>query len=158
MQDVWLSEEWPLGVVNLGPAKTSKYAARRQHVLIDEPFLLQALRKLKRLIPPGGHIFPLSPAAFAQRLRLIQQAIGVPPLVTPGSFRGGGATHMWLTQRNFEAVRLRGRWAAPGRTLEFYLQECLTFYGEGSFTAQQQQRIRTLAGAAVELISSWLRA
>ena len=65
---------------------------------------------------------------------------------------------MWLTQRNFEAVRLRGRWAAPGRTLEFYLQECLTFYGEGSFTAQQQQRIRTLAGAAVELISSWLRA
>ena len=36
--------------------KASLEAARRQHVLLDEPFLLQALRKLKRRLPPDSTV------------------------------------------------------------------------------------------------------
>ena len=56
---------------------------------------------------------------------------------------------MWLRFRNFENVRLRGRWAAPGRTLEHYLQECMTFYGEGSLPEDARRRIRAVAMEAV---------
>jgi hypothetical protein len=157
MEDIWLSEEWAVGVANLGKTKTYKYAARRQHVLIDEPILLQVLRRLRRFVPRGCRIFPFSPAAFANRLRIIQRAIGMPEWVTPGSFRPGGATFMWLLYRNFEAVRLRGRWAAPGRSLEHYLQECMAYYGEGNLEPRLRDKIKVLADQAMPLVSNWLR-
>jgi hypothetical protein len=146
-----------VGVINLGRTKTYKYAARRQHVLVDEPMLLQVLRRLKMLIPPGCKVFSFSPAAFANRIRIIQRAIGMPEWVTPGSFRPGGATYMWLVYRNFESVRLRGRWAAPGRSLEHYLQECMAYYGEGNLEPRIRDRIKQLSSQAMPLVSRWLR-
>ena len=114
-------------------------------------------RKLKELLPGDCHLFPLSAGAFAHRLKLIQAALGLPPWVTPGSFRPGGATLLWLRFRNFESIRLRGRWAAPGRTLEHYLQECLTYYGEGSLAEHTRKKIREVASQAAALVVGWLR-
>ena len=154
--EIWISDEIPVAVVNLGKTKTWKYGARRQHVLVDDVFLIQALRRLRREVPHGQKLFPYGHAAFAHRLRLIQRAIGVPELVTPGSFRPGGATLMWVTYRNFEAIRLRGRWGAPGKTLEHYLQECMVYFGEGQLDPTQAARVRTLASCCPALVSHWL--
>ena len=41
---------------------------------------------------------------------------------TPGTLRGSGATHLYLTDMDLSKVAWKGRWSKL-RTLEYYIQE-----------------------------------
>lgn len=141
-------------LVTMGP-KTRKTAARRQHVIIEDGFLLRILRALKERCPPKERIIPITYAAFRARLIKLLAALGTPNIITPSSFRAGGATWHWIKRRNFEELRLRGRWLVP-KTLEVYIQECTSFLGEASLSDRQLERLAALAREAKEVWKEWL--
>ena len=149
-----LAGNFKVAVLVIKGPKTRKTGARRQHVLIEDVFLLRLLRDLLMRMPPAERIMPLTYAAFSNRLRKLLAAVGVPGAITPSSFRAGGATWHWLKRRNFHELRLRGRWLVA-RTLEVYIQECTAFLGEKALSSQQARRLYLLSRECLNMWRSW---
>lgn len=138
-----------LATIVIVQPKARRTAARRQHVIIDDPILVQILTRLKELCWPeslvGGAC--LTYAMFLARLHALCRAVGLEALLTPSSSRAGGATWHWLCLRDFHGLRLRGRWAAA-RSLEHYIQERVCFLQENELSIQTRARLQRLAAQA----------
>lgn len=146
-QDIRILESFNVAVVVILKPKTRHTAARRQHVIVDDPFLFQVLSVFKEKCLPGGLVGQLSYNQFYRRLAALLQALGIPQLLSPFSFRAGGATQHWLTVRDFQSLRLRGRWVIV-RSLEHYIQECISSLQEEDLAFEVRQKIRELARLA----------
>ena len=93
-----------------------------------------------------GALWPLRPLDFRRRLDALFRELRVPGL-TPASLRAGGATHLFMTTQDMEAVRWKGRWQSL-RTVEHYVQEihCISVLQNMSPTLRD--RLAAFAAAA----------
>ena len=99
-------------VITIRQAKTWKYAARVQTVVLDCPVLLRAWRKIKYRVcatTPRRRIFLFAIETLERRLAANLRALGVPGVATLASFRTGGATEDWIRHRDLPGLRLLGR-------------------------------------------------
>ena len=142
-------------VIVIEDAKTWRRAARRQHVLIDDPWLCAALLKMKRICDPHIRWFPFSLETLGNRLTAVLLSLGIPGFFTLASFRTGGATEDWIRNRDLPSLRLRGRWALE-QTLEHYVQEAMTFLTEEEIPPESRRRSQQLSQLAPSLIAEWL--
>ena len=129
--------------------KTRKTAARRQHVLIEDKALMWFLSLVLGLLSPLEKIWPSSPAPFSERLERILEFLECAGAFPAAGLRAGGATHHFLTFRDVQLLRLRGRWVVL-KSLEHYVQECWCFLNEMKLTEE--------AKVMIKQFSSWLPA
>ena len=110
-----------VGVCVINKPKTRKTAARRQHVLIEDKALMWFLSLFLGLLRPLEKIWPFSPATFSKRLERILEFLKCVGAFPAAGLRAGGATHHFLTFRDVQLLRLRGRWVVL-KSLEHYVR------------------------------------
>lgn len=132
--------------------KTARKYARTQHVLCDEPLLVRYLNWVLELRQgPLNFFYGMSQSTLADRLERILKVLGLEGLFTLAGLRAGGATWQWIVKRNFDELRIRGRWAAQ-KTLEAYIQECAAQLQEGSVSRRQRTQIAELGAAGADMV------
>jgi hypothetical protein len=135
----------PCAVLTIRNPKTRRRGARRQHVLLTDPLLLQLMERCWRDRDARERLLPYSAATARVRLQQALYRLGVPSGVyTWASLRGGGASFEYLLGRPIAAIKFRGRWAAE-RSLEHYIQECLTFLDMSRLPAPARDHIHQVA-------------
>ncbi len=104
------------------------------------------------IIPLTQKLFQVSLPTARRRLQQALDRLGLSSVMyTWGSLRSGGATFEHMTGSLFSQIKFRGRWAQE-RTLEHYIQECLTFLNMNSIPASTQVRLQQLAALAPSLM------
>ena len=119
-------ETKPILYVHIKNPKTARFA-RRQHVRIDDPSVLQLAQLLFEHLPLEQRLFGASIAVFRRQWNACLDHLGIPRRqtekgATPGTLRGSGATQLYLESEDLQKVAWRGRWARM-RTVEHYVQE-----------------------------------
>ena len=138
-------------VVTVREPKTKRRFAQKQHVIIDEPRLIALTNKLLAGRDESEYFYGMSAATFNNRIALLLERIGAAGAFTAAGLRSGGATLEWLKCRNFDGLRLRGRWMSS-RTLESYIQECATQLKLSKYSLEQRKKFRELALMAMEIL------
>ena len=112
-----------IGIVVIELPKTRRRAATRQHVIIEDGYLLDLLEwHCSRRRSPDARLFP-SYARLKGLVAMAFTALGLPPtLFTLGGLRSGGATQHYLEHENLSQLLRRGRWSNV-KTLDHYVQE-----------------------------------
>jgi hypothetical protein len=144
------------GVCVIRKPKTRKVAARRQHVLIEDPALMWALSILLGLLGSFERLWPFHQATFSKRLDSVLTFLGCKGAFPAAGLRAGGATHFFLSFRNIGYLRLRGRWAVM-KSLEHYVQECMAFLNETKLSAAARDKIQQMSAAMRPLLIDWGR-
>ena len=113
-----------VGIFTIVAPKTRRRAAPVQHVLIENPGLLNGLRTyFDSLAPDCKKPFP----DYREFLRLIRlwhtRLLGPEKALQfgPGGVRGAGATLHYLVERNVPELQRRGRWRSES-SLDHYIQ------------------------------------
>ena len=140
-------------VVKILEPKTRRKYGKVQHVICEEPLLVAALRKYLMYLDDADRLFPFTDSTFARRLKKILSHLNIEDLFTPGGLRPGGATAEWIRFRNFENLRIRGRWAIS-RTLEHYVQECVASLNT---TLLSDHQMALLEEVSRHGLTMWLR-
>jgi hypothetical protein len=146
-----------LALVKIAKPKTRRIGPRVQHVICEEKRLVIILKEYVQFFGEDDILFPWTRASLLMLLYQAQATIGIPRAFPTSGLRAGGTTYLWIISRNFQLVRLRGRWVDP-RTLEHYIQEAAYFMGETRGDVEACYRVTTLARMASYLMSSWVRA
>ena len=134
-------------VVTLLETKTSSRAQRRQHAFIREPQAAALLLTLRAGLQPGDKVFgTLSPKVLRDRLRKLSITCGLQYLlITPHSFRRGGATIRFRQTNSFDRAATEGRWDSV-RTARKYVDEAVAELSSHVLT-----NAASLAGSATKL-------
>ena len=135
------------GVVGIRKPKTRRIAARRQMVLITDPWLIWWLRGLREVfsVVPTDPLFSYGPSVSNTRIKRPLKAVGVEArLFTAGGLRAGGATRMLRAGASPEWLLHRGRWESF-LSLRRYLQECGAVLAEQSMPFQVRVLLTRLA-------------
>ena len=131
--------------------KMRRVAARREHVRVQDPLVLQVMEQWLGGTDASSRLFPIS-AAYLRVLHdhlvsffgiLCLDGIGL----TPASHRAGGATHMFHECNSIDTVRWHGRCACTSRTLEVYVQEVAALNVLPGLSADAIARIAFMARA-----------
>jgi hypothetical protein len=139
-------------VLSVQMPKTRRRGARRQHLLVTDPLLLQWLRRACERSLRDQYLLPYSPATARRRLVQMMSALGLPPHhYTWASLRAGGASFEYISGRPVEALRLRGRWSAA-KSLEHYVQECLSYLDTHALPQASWRKVVELSGLADALV------
>ena len=77
-------------------------------------------------------------------------------IYTFGGFRAGGASFFFVMGTPVSNIKFKGRWAQE-RTLEHYIQECLTFIDLHSLSTNTRFRLEGIAAAAADLVEQFIR-
>ena len=101
------------------------------------------------LLSPLEKIWPFSQATFSKRLEKVLAFLKCVGAFPAAGLRAGGATHHFLTFKDVQLLRLRGRWVVL-KSLEHYVQECMSFLNELKLTEESKVAIRQF--------SAWLPA
>jgi integrase len=117
-----------LAFVFVGSQKTRRLAARRQHVRLDDQFVVpllaaawpKSMAALQRRIFGGSRLQWNS--CFTALVRELHLEGGMAARLTPACLRPGGATWYYQETDSPEQVRFRGRWLSS-RMLEIHIQE-----------------------------------
>eukprot|EP00438_Fugacium_kawagutii_P014345 Skav202494 [mRNA] locus=scaffold32:32741:34462:- [translate_table: standard] len=112
--------------IHLQNPKTHRFA-RRQHCRVDDPEIIDFCYKVFGSFSLDARLYSGSPAQFRKQWDSVMKKLGIPCRqkdrgATPGSLRGSGATHLYMTTQNIPLIAWKGRWART-KTLEYYLQE-----------------------------------
>ena len=136
--------------------KMRRVAARREHVRVQDPFVLQVMEHWLDGIDASSRLFPISAAYLRVLHDHLVSFFGIPCLdgigLTPASHRAGGATHMFHECNSIDTVRWHGRWACTSRTLEVYVQEVAALNVLPGLSADARDRIAFMARASVSLL------
>jgi hypothetical protein len=139
-------------VLSIQNPKTRRRGARRQHVLLSDPMLLALMRFVWRDLSPDVRLVPYSPATARLRLAQVLARLDVPcGLYTWASLRAGGASFEYLMGTPISSIKFRGRWGAE-KSLEHYIQECLTFLDLGQLSAAARHRVAQTASLLPQLL------
>ena len=135
----------PVLFLRIRAPKMRWLSARREFVRVDDMCFTAFVEALLPFLAPGP-LWPLRPLDFRRRLDALFRELRVPGL-TPASLRAGGATHLFMTTQDMEAVRWKGRWQSL-RTVEHYVQEihCISVLQNMSPTLRD--RLAAFAAAA----------
>ena len=144
-----------VAVLVIVEAKTRRKAARIQHVVLEEPFLVRVLEKFCGTLSAEDPLFPLSQPTFDKRFQTVLKALNLEHMYTPASLRTGGATEEWVRFRDIQALRLRGRWMQL-RTLEHYVQEAVAMLGEEEIPFNTMEVVQNVAREAARVWEAWL--
>ena len=135
--------------------KNKRLFARRCHVRIAEPLIVEAVsrwvednQKDRRACAGTSAQWR---AMWHELMAFIdissKQGIGC----TLSSFRGGGATHCYLTGMSLSDIAWTSRWASQ-RTLEIYIQEVAALLSLAALTGSSRERILRLVNALPQSI------
>ena len=139
-------------IVVIQKPKTRKRGPRKQHVLVNDPWLIAWLRLLFFDLPPCARLWLGTQATFARRMQRMLQMLFVPPhLFTPSSLRSGGASYEYLRGTPIPNIKFRGRWSAE-RSLEHYIQECLIFLDMQSLPLESRKTVHSIAAECEKLL------
>lgn len=133
--------------------KTARRYAKKQHVVLDEPALVSYLKWCLAGRGEDEYFYGMSNSTFVDRVSRILKKLGLDDLFTPAGLRTGGATHEWVRRRNFDQLRLRGRWM-NAKTLESYIQESITQIALGNLAERDKKRLEALGTEGFHLISN----
>jgi hypothetical protein len=140
-------------VLTLQLPKTRKRGARRQHVLITDGLLVTWLHLECSRLLMDQCLLPYSSATARRRLGQLLEALGIPVGVyTWASLRPGGASFEYMAGTPVETLRFRGRWAVP-RSLEHYVQECLTYLDVVGMSSKTWARVVHVSTSCYGLVS-----
>ena len=147
----------PIAYVRLGATKMSYLGARWEHVILDEPLVIDLLEALWPRLPPHRRIFFGSPSLFRRMHDALVSHFGISTTdgvgLTPASHRGGGATRLFQTTGNVSLVQWRARWRRL-QSMEVYIQEVASQSVLPSLSAQERLCIRRFAESAPALLSA----
>ena len=112
--------------IHIRNPKTARFA-RRQHARIDDQTVIALVHKVFGAIRLEQRLFGASMAVFRRQWNNILDHLEVPRRqtargATPGTLRGSGATHLYLSDVDITKIAWKGRWSRI-RTLEYYIQE-----------------------------------
>ena len=138
--------------IHLRDPKMRRISARREHVRVEEPLLLELLEVWLPRLKPEQRLFPMKPENMRKYHDALVTFFGIPAAdgrgLTPASHRGGGATWTFEQTGDLELTRWRGRWASTSRTLEVYIQEVAAASVLPALNAGHRQRVLAFAQAA----------
>lgn len=128
--------------------KTRKKGPRRQQVLLEDRLLITALQAFCDAAGEGSvRLFGFGEPTFLDRWHRVCDVLEIKGQYVVAGLRAGGATHDYLTLQNIPRVRFRGRWAAE-KSLEHYLQGCMSFIGASKFSPSALEKLRACAAQA----------
>ena len=146
--------------VTVGQPKMRRLAARREHVLVEQPSLTSFLEQVLADREGEELLFRNGPRGLTTAFDEVVRVLGLPrgdlTGLTLASLRAGGATWLFESTRDLELVRWRGRWSSM-RTLEIYIQEVSADRLLVEVSPDVRARVRGLAGMSSELMRRWRR-
>ena len=135
--------------------KMRRLSARREHVRIEDPTIVELAKLLFRASGRGGPLLLRQRQALEQNARALLAFFGVQwrdhSGLTLASLRGGGATYLYLIDVPLDKIRWHGRWSTV-RTVEIYVPECAALSLIPGMPLEQQLRIARFAAAASSLL------
>ena len=96
--------------VTIHVPKARKTVGRRQHAIVDDPFLYRVFSRLEELRDPVSLICLLQYEAFYRRSQAVCHFVWL--RLTPSSLRAGGAAHVGTATHRFHDFHVRGHWSA----------------------------------------------
>ena len=112
-------------VVHIRDPKNRIYMGRSQFVLIEDQATISWVQWLIEDLPSSTLLWPHSIGRARVCLRTVLRARSLTHLsISLGSFRAGGATHMFQLCQDVGRIQLKGRWASV-RSLTCYIQEAM---------------------------------
>lgn len=117
--------------------------------------LVAALSRYLDLVEVRGHLVPYSYTTCGRRAKTVLQYLTIGGLFTTGGPRPEGATAERIRFRNFENLRVRGRWVS--RILEHYVQKCIASLNTTLLSARQEVLLDEVAWHGFEVWQDCLR-
>ena len=136
----------PMGLFSIRAPKTKRKTSLAHHVLIENEQLLFEFQTFLETIPPEptAPVFP-SYRELSKIVRLLlDELLGAGHGYTLAGLRGGGATLLYLRERNVPDLMRRGRWSNQ-KTLEHYIQLAAAHLTKQRFNPQCLIRLQSLA-------------
>ena len=130
-----------VGGVYMAHAKTG----RDQSAVFVDPVLVSFLEEHLVGLGTSDRLFPFSYSDVRQRLKSALALLGLShlPLVTPHSFRHGGATHAYILGTRMEDIMVQGRWASL-QTARRYVQAGRSLLFSLRLTSEIEQMVSVL--------------
>ena len=142
-------------LVRIVQPKMRRLSARREHVRIEDPDILELARLLIQVPGLCGPFLVRQRQALEGNARKLLEFFGVQWQdhfgLTLASLRGGGATYFYLMNVPLDKIRWHGRWSTV-RTVEIYVQECAALSLIPGLASEHQLRIARFAAATSSLI------
>ena len=133
--------------------KNRRFAGRIQFRLVKDPGALAWLEWLVADLPPSAPVFNVSTHVMRQRMKVVGNLLGISHLkYTPGSWRPGGATELFLSGVPVDRIKFAGGWASLA-TLEHYIQEASSYRAFAHLPAPAARAIESVAAAFPSLPS-----
>ena len=153
-RDAMISQQYVY--VHLRQPKTARFA-RKQHVKVEDPLVVQFLDALYGDKPLDSRLFPGTASTYRRQWNAVLDRLGVPHGrhqrgATPAVLRGSGATHLYLATEDLQLVQWRGRWTKQ-KTVEFYLQEVAAQLMLHRLDDLSRERVRALASFARHVLA-----
>ena len=135
--------------------KTRKKGPRRQHVVVSDPLLVRCLQRVCQHLDASSCLLPYTEHTARKRVQQVCQALGLPHnLYAWSSLRAGGASFEYLNGMPLSALKFRGRWSAE-RSLDHFVQECVTFLDMAGLSLDTKQRIQRVARCSQALLMEY---
>lgn len=153
-RDAMISQQFVY--VHLRQPKTARFA-RKQHVKVEDPLVVQFLDALYGDKPLESRLFPGTSSMYRRQWNAVLDRLGVPHGrhqrgATPAVLRGSGATHLYLATEDLQLVQWRGRWTKQ-KTVEFYLQEVAAQLMLHRLDDLSKERVRALSSFARHVLA-----
>ena len=114
-------------LLTLPNTKSGRRTGRKESVILDDPFLCQALHRLQAAHAAirRTRLLHHDSASFRHRFAIMIELAGLPAAHwRPTSLRRGGATEEFLRHGQLDRTMLRGRWASQ-KTARIYIDAAM---------------------------------
>ena len=140
------------GLLAIVGHKTQRRTGRAHHVLVECPALLAELSAYcASLGDPEAFLFPSYVVLHKLVKKVLDQLLGVGHTYTLAGLRGGGATYIYLRDRNIPDLMRRGRWTSI-KTLEHYIQLAGAGLTQHGWSEQTIEKLTKLAEPRMALL------
>ena len=134
-------------VWSLPLTKGGQRTGAQESLVINDPWLIGALRNFVAPLAPGDLLRSASPGVLRQRLKSLISDLGLPGGFQWYSLRRGGASFAFCQSNDLPAVCFVGRWNHI-RTARIYITDALAQLTEIHLEGPVRQRLLTLAKRA----------
>ena len=144
-------------LILLPSTKSRTRGPKQQYVRLDEPMVIDFVKRLLPKLLPSERIWPGSMSQFRRHWHLVVGHLTtLPKLVYPSSLRPGGASYLFqLWGEDLPRLQWRGRWVHQ-RTLSHYIQELGAVHVLTQVPMAQRVRLQQLALMFPSVVNEFL--